>query len=106
MDFPTGKFDSVVTSFVFCSVPDAVGGLCEVYRALKPKGKAAFLEHVRSKNGLVGPLMDLANPIAVRLSGANINRDTVANVKAAGFEIESVTRLFWDIVLLIEARKA
>jgi len=106
MDFPTRTFDSVVTSFVFCSVPDAIRGLREAHRVLKPGGKAVFLEHVRSKNGLVGSLMDVANPIAVRLTGANINRNTVANIEAAGFKVESVRRLFWDIVLLIEARKA
>jgi phosphatidylethanolamine/phosphatidyl-N-methylethanolamine N-methyltransferase len=106
MEFAMGAFDSVVSSFVFCSVPDAIRGLREAHRVLRPGGKAVFLEHVRSKNRLVGPLMDLGNPVAVRLSGANINRDTVSNVEAAGFSVESVTPLFWDIVLLIEARKA
>lgn len=106
MEFPGETFDSVATSFVFCSVPNAVRGLREAHRVLGPGGKAVFLEHVRSKNRLMGRLMDLVNPIAVRLSGANINRDTVSNIEAAGFSVESVTPLFWDIVLLIEARKA
>ena len=29
--------------------------------------------------------MDLLNPVAVRMSSANINRRTVENVRAAGF---------------------
>jgi hypothetical protein len=41
-------------------------------------------------NRLLGRLMDLANPIAVRLSGANINRDTVSNVEKAGIALEAV----------------
>lgn len=105
MEFPDATFDGVAASFVFCSVPDAVRGLREAHRVLKPGGKAVFLEHVRSKNRLMGRLMDLANPIAVRLSGANINRDTIANVRAAGFALEAVMPLFLDVVLLIEARK-
>lgn len=106
MGIPAATVDSVVTSFVFCSVPDAVRGLREAHRVLRPGGKAVFMEHVRSKNRFMGALMNLANPVVVRLSGANINRDTVANIEAAGFTVESVTPLFWDIVLLIEARKA
>ena len=34
--------------------------------------------------------MDLLNPLWVRLTGANINRDTVSNVSRAGLEVDSV----------------
>ena len=75
--FADGSFDSAATTFVFCSVPDPLVGLAEVRRVLKPGGRFLLLEHVRSKNRVLGWLMDRLNPIAVRLSGANINRDTV-----------------------------
>lgn len=105
LDFDAGRFDSGVATFVFCSVPDAVRGLREARRVLKPGGKALFLEHVRLKSPLLGRTMDLLNPLAVRITGANINRNTVSNVEAAGFSVESVTGLLGNLVLLIEARK-
>ncbi|MEM4727187.1 MAG: hypothetical protein QXD04_02900 [Candidatus Bathyarchaeia archaeon] len=64
-----------------------------------------MLEHVKSKNPIVGRLMDAFNPIAVRLGGENINRDTVRNVKNAGFKIVKEKNLFYDILKEIIALK-
>ncbi len=105
LDFADARFDTVVATFVFCSVPDPVAGLKEVRRVLKPGGTLFLLDHVRSDNGFVGKLMDCVNPVAVRISGANINRQTAGNVRAAGFESVAVSRHLRGIVQLIEARK-
>jgi ubiquinone/menaquinone biosynthesis C-methylase UbiE len=104
MDFPDNYFDSVVASFVFCSVSDPIRGLCEAKRVLKDGGRLILLEHVRSERWF-GVFMDLLNPIVVRLTGANINRKTVENVAKAGFEIIRVENLFSDLVKLIMAKK-
>ena len=103
--FADDTFDSAATSCVFCSVPDPVAGLTEVRRVLKPGGRLILLEHVRLRNRILGWLMDLLNPLMVRLSGANINRDTVANVERAGFQLVAVDSSFGGLVKLIEARK-
>jgi len=49
LDFPDGKFDTVLATCVFCSVPDPVRCLQEVLRVIKPGGQALFIEHVRSE---------------------------------------------------------
>ncbi len=106
LDFADGMFDAVVATCVFCSVPDPVAGLREVLRVLKPGGKALLLEHVRSSNPVMGTMMDLMNPIAVRLSGANINRRTVENVRAAGFTALDVESHMLGMIKTIRATKA
>lgn len=104
LDFPDGRFDVVVATFVFCSVPDPIAGLREARRALKPGGVLLLLEHVRSENPVLGKLMDILNPFVVRVAGANINRHTAENVSAAGFHDVTIARRMGGIVRLIEGR--
>ena len=101
--FPDNCFDTVFATFVFCSVPDPVEGLRELRRVCKPNGRLLLLEHVRPGNGLLGILFDLINPLIVRMMGANINRRTVDNIKAAGWHIQTAQNLSSDVVRLIEA---
>lgn len=103
--FADNSFDTVICSFVFCSVPSAVRGLKEAYRVCKPGGQVLLLEHVVSSNRAVAALMNLVNPIVLKLVGANINRDTVKNVKACAFTSVNVDDRSGDIIKLIEARK-
>lgn len=93
LDFPDATFDTAVATFVFCSVPDPVLGLREMKRVIKPGGRVVLLEHMRSPNPIAGALMDLLNPLVVRMMGANINRRTVENVQKAGLELEQVEDL-------------
>lgn len=100
MQFDDNSFDTVITSCVFCSVPDPVQGLKEIGRVCKRGGKILMLEHVRSHKKLVGTLMDVFNFIPLHVYGANINRETYQNLLNAGFKPEyiEVENLWLDIV--------
>lgn len=102
LPFPSAFFDSAVATFVFCSVPDPIQGLSELKRVVKPEGRIILLEHIRIDRPIIGPLMDLLNPIVVRIIGANINRQTIKNVQIAGLKIEKVEDIS-DLVKLIIA---
>jgi len=104
LPFRDGAFDAAAATFVFCSVPDPVLGLREVRRVVRQDGKVHLLEHVRSRNPIAGRLMDWTNPLWVRVSGANINRDTVGNVQKAGFELESVKSRMFGVLKLIRGK--
>ncbi len=93
LDFPDETFDSVVATFVFCSVPDPMLGLGQLVRVVKPTGQVILMDHVRSEQPLFGMLMDALNPIVVRITGANINRRTVENVREASLVIDHVEAL-------------
>ncbi len=106
LDYPDDSFDDIVATFVFCSVPDPVMGLSNIRRMVKPDGRVLLLEHMRASNKAVGLVMDVLNPLVVRLMGANINRRTIENVAASGLTIESIQDLGWGgIFKLIIAHK-
>ena len=103
LKFPDHSFDTVFATFVFCSVPDPVKGLCELRRVCKPEGKLLLLEHMRPGNPVLGLVFDALNPMVVRMMGANINRRTVSNIQQAGWQIKVEENLSADIVRWIEA---
>ena len=103
--FADNSFDTVIASFVFCSVPQALKGLKELYRVCKPGGQVLLLEHVISTHPFLAKVMNLLNPIVLTLVGANINRNTIRNVKAAGFAWVIVDQRSSHLIKLIEARK-
>lgn len=88
LNFPDGSFDAAVTTCVFCSAPNPVQGMRELGRVVKP---------------FIGPLMDFANPLMVRMMGANMSRRTVENAKLAGLEIETIDNLAGTMFRLIHA---
>lgn len=98
LPFPDEMFDSIVSTCVFCSVPDPVKGLKELKRVCKPTGSIFMLEHMRSENKLVGGVMDILNPLTVRLWGANINRETLKNIELSNLKVESNKPLMSSIL--------
>ncbi len=104
LGFADNSFDSVVSSCTFCSVPDPVMGLKELYRVLKPGGKLLMFEHVRSDIFWMGPMMDIMT-IASRKFGPDLNRRTRENVVRAGFQLTREVNIYLDMVKLFEAVK-
>jgi len=103
LPFKDETFDTIFSSWVFCSVTDPVRGLIEVRRVLKKEGKLLMLEHVKSENKALGYLMDKSNPLAARLGVGDINRDTLANLRKAGFKVKEERNLAYDVVKAIVA---
>ncbi len=104
LPFADNSFDSAVATFVFCSVPDPVQGLCELRRVLKPGGQLIVLEHVLSQKTVLRTLMRWFDFLPYHLWGAHINRETVKNVHQAEFEKVVDTDLSLDMIKFIEAR--
>ena len=98
LEFPDKTFDTVVSTCVFCSVPDPIQGLKEIRRVTKPEGKVIMLEHMRSDNEVIGKAMDILNPIGLHIVGANINRKTIDNIEKTGMKVESQKLLMSSIM--------
>lgn len=102
LEFPDHSFDQVVTSCTFCSVPDPVAGLTGLRRVLKKGGMLYMFEHTGSHVFPFNLMLDVMTPIWKPI-GPEMNRDTVANVKQAGYEIRQVRNLYLDVVKTIIA---
>src|SRR4051812_7941042 len=88
LPFSSGRFDTVISSLIFCSVPDPARGLAEIRRVLAPGGTLRMLEHVRATSRLGGKIQDLYQPAwTCLMGGCHPNRDTESAVLAAGFTI-------------------
>ncbi|MFZ5446039.1 MAG: class I SAM-dependent methyltransferase [Myxococcota bacterium] len=87
LPFREGAFDTVVSSLVFCSVPDPKQGLGELRRVLDDEGQLRMMEHVRSE-GWYGGVQDALQPAWTAVAGGcRPNRRTEQTVEESGFEI-------------------
>jgi ubiquinone/menaquinone biosynthesis C-methylase UbiE len=93
LPFEDDSFDTVTVTLVFCTVPDSAAALREIKRVLKPDGRFLFLEHVRSPDPGLAKWQDrFEKPWRFLGDGCHCNRDTVAAISGAGFELGEVER--------------
>jgi ubiquinone/menaquinone biosynthesis C-methylase UbiE len=92
LPFDEDSYDTVVVTLVLCTVPNQAAALKEISRVLRPDGQLLFLEHVRATNdpSLAKWQDRLETPWRFLGDGCHCNRDTVAGLKAAGFEVGEI----------------
>ena len=85
LPFEEARFDTVVSTFTLCSIPDVVHALGEIRRVLKPDGQFLFLEHGRAPDPAVARWQDRLNPAWMPVAGGcHLNRPMRALVEDAG----------------------
>lgn len=80
--------DAVLSVLTLCSVSDLGKSLSEIHRVLKPGGKLLFIEHMaQPKPGVTRKLQGLLSPTWQKLAlGCHLDRDTLSDMRRAGFE--------------------
>jgi ubiquinone/menaquinone biosynthesis C-methylase UbiE len=89
LPFADDSFDTVVVTFVLCSVPDPTTALAEIARVLRPDGRLLFAEHVRSDDPAVAAKQD-RQPFPYKLMGCHPNRATLDTIAASPLCVEDV----------------
>lgn len=89
LPFADAAFDTVVSTLLFCSVPDPAAGFAEIRRVLAPGGEWRFVEHVLPARPRMARTFRRVAPAWRALAGGcKLDRDTVGAIRAAGFEVE------------------
>jgi ubiquinone/menaquinone biosynthesis C-methylase UbiE len=94
LPFGDASYDTVVVTYVLCSIPDLSGAIGEIARVLKPNGRLLFLEHVRAADGgVLGSVQDLVErPHRFVADGCRPNRRTEAVLRASPLTIAWLER--------------
>jgi ubiquinone/menaquinone biosynthesis C-methylase UbiE len=104
---PDHTFDTVVGTLVFCTIPDPRQALCELQRISKPAGTALLFEHVRVQHPLAGRLQEWLTPVWRRLAGGcHVNRNPLALLTQAGFDVTCIVPHYQGLFLVIAAKTA
>lgn len=91
LPFPDDTIDTVVSTFVLCTVPDAETAVAELHRILRPGGVLLFLEHVRAEDPRLARWQDrLEVPWRFFAHGCHCNRRTAETVERSPLTLERV----------------
>ncbi len=83
------SFESIVSTFTLCTIPDVTSALREVRRVLRPGGRFHFVEHGRAEDLTVRRWQERLNPVQRRIcGGCHLNRPISVLIEQAGFAIE------------------
>lgn len=92
---PDDSIDTVVITFVLCTIPDWAGSLAEVRRVLKPGGKVLFSEHGLAPDQGVAKWQRRVERFWKPLAGGcHLTRDANAMLTDAGFVMEDVHTMY------------
>lgn len=89
--FDDGSFDTVLTTYTLCTIPDLVSALRETARVLSPGGRLLFCEHGLAPDADVRRWQHGVGPVWRRVSGGcHLNRDIPELLETGGFRIQHI----------------
>jgi ubiquinone/menaquinone biosynthesis C-methylase UbiE len=95
LDIPERSVDTLLLTYVICTIPDPVSALSATRRFLKPGARVVFCEHGLAPDEDVRRTQANVEPLWKRVAGGcHLTRDIPAVLKSSGFAIDRLESMY------------
>ena len=105
LGFDDESFDTVVSTYSLCNIPDPDRALGEMHRVLRPGGRLILVDHIGSSVKPILWFQKLVEPLSIRFGGDHLTRRPSRSVERHGFEITESERFARGVVERLVAVK-
>jgi ubiquinone/menaquinone biosynthesis C-methylase UbiE len=105
LPFPSDSFDTVVSTFAMCCIPNERAALVEALRVLRPGGRLLLADHVGASFWPLRALQHLVDVFSVPLQGEHYTRRPAATLRGLGVTVEESERLTMGAIERVLVRK-
>ncbi|MFG6147881.1 class I SAM-dependent methyltransferase [Halobacillus sp. B23F22_1] len=102
LPFKEHRFETVVGTLVFCTIPEPKRAVKEIERVAKPGAKVILFEHVKMEQEWMAFTQKAVTPLWKRLcDGCHLDRETLKLVKESKIKIDCVEDYFGGLFVTI-----
>lgn len=106
LPFSAESFDTVVSTFALCCIPDERAALAEALRVLRPGGSLLLVDHIGASFWPLRVLQHVADLVTVPLQGEHYTRRPARTLRELGVSAEESERFSLGAIERVHARKA
>ena len=105
LPFPAESFDTVVSTFALCCVPDERAALVEAFRVLRPGGCLLLADHIGASLWPLRALQHAVDLVSVPVQGEHYTRRPATTLRGLGVTIQESERLRMGAIERVQVQK-